>query len=312
MSALAMGVLCVALALGALSYGLLASTVPRVPIARRTLGDRTETTMLGEVSEWLVKRADGMLRRRGWAPFHPEEIELAGLRMSASSLVVTIGLGTLAGAMVGSVVTGSILGGLFFAVLVPVGAKAFLSIRAGKRRQAFADQLDATLQMLASALRAGHSLPKAFDAAAKDSVPPMSEELGRIVNEHRLGRDLVQVMELTGERMANEEFVWVSQAVAIQRDTGGNLNEVLDQVGETIRERSVIKSQVRALSAEGRMSAYILMALPIVIGALFSVMNPSYMAPLVNQPIGLILLGACAVMLALGGLWLRKIADIKV
>jgi tight adherence protein B len=312
MSTLVMGVLCVGLALGVLSYGLLASTVPRVPVARRSLGPTAEVSMFQSASDWLVKAADGVLRRRGWAPFHPEEIELAGLRMSSSSLVVTIALGTLTGALVGTVVTGSILGGLFFAVLVPVGGKAYLGIRAGKRRQAFADQLDATLQMLASALRAGHSLPKAFDAAAKDSVPPMSEELGRVVNEHRLGRDLVQVMELTGERMASEEFVWVSQAVAIQRDTGGNLNEVLDQVGETIRERSVIKKQVHALAAEGRMSAYILMALPLVVGALFSVMNPSYMAPLVQTPIGLFLLGACAVMLTLGGLWLRKIADIKV
>jgi tight adherence protein B len=311
MSALLMGVLCVALALATLSYGLLASMVPRVPAARRTLGQTDDTSMLQAASDWLAETADGVLRKQGWVLFSPEELELAGLGMSSGSLVVVIAVAALVVAVVGTFVA-SVLVGLVLAVLVPAAVKAWLGMRAGKRRQAFAGQLDATLQMLASALRAGHSLPKAIDSAAKDSVPPISEELGRVVNEHRLGRDLVQAMELTGERMASEEFIWVSQAVAIQRDTGGNLNEVLDQVGETIRERTVIKAQVRALSAEGRMSAYILMALPIVVGGLFTVMNPAYMAPLVKEPLGLVLLGASVVMLALGGLWLRKIADIKV
>jgi tight adherence protein B len=312
MSPLVLGVLCVALAVGAMSYGLLASPVPRVPVERRSIGRVTEPTLLQAVSDRLVATADVVLKKRGWVPFGPDELELAGLRMSSASLVVTIALVGVSGVLVGAVLTGSILVGLLIGALVPVGAKVHLSRRAAKRRALFADQLDATLQMLASALRAGHSLPKAFDATAKDSAPPMSEELSRVVNEHRLGRDLVQAMEHTGERMDSEEFVWVSQAVAIQRDTGGNLNEVLDQVGATIRERNVIQSQVHALSAEGRMSAYILIALPLVVGGLFGVMNPAYMAPLVTTPIGWILLAGCAVMLSLGGIWLRKIADIKV
>jgi tight adherence protein B len=312
MSPLVLGVLCVALALAAMSYGLLASPVPRVPVERRSIGRTTEPTLLQTVSDWLVATADAVLRKRGWVPFRPDELELAGLRMSSGSLVVTICLVSLSGVMVGAVLSGSVIVGLLIGTLVPVGAKAYLSMRAGRRRKAFADQLDGTLQMLASALRAGHSLPKAFDTTAKDSSAPMSEELARVVNEHRLGRDLVQAMELTGERMQSQEFVWVSQAVAIQRDTGGNLNEVLDQVGATIRERSVIQSQVRALSAEGRMSAYILMALPLAVGGLFAVVNPAYMSPLVSTPVGWILLFASAVMLTIGGLWLRKIADIKV
>lgn len=312
MSPLMMGVLCVGLAVAALAYGLLASPVPRVPVGRRTTGQATETSVLNAASDWLVETADGVLRRRGWVPFRPEEIELAGLRVSSSSLVVTIGLVSMAAGLFGAVLSGSVLIGLLVAVVVPVGAKAYLGLRAGKRRKAFGEQLDATLQMLASALRAGHSLPKAVDAAAKDAISPMSEELSRIVNEHRLGRDLVQAMEMTGRRMDNQEFIWVSQAVAIQRDTGGNLNEVLDQVGATIRERTMILAQVHALSAEGRMSAYVLMGLPFVVAGLFSVMNPSYMAPFVTTTIGWLLLGTSAVMLTLGGLWMRKIADIKV
>ena len=126
---------------------------------------------------------------------------------------------------------------------------------------------------------------------------PTSEEFARIVNENRIGRDLVEAMNTTADRMASQDFRWVAEAVAVQRDTGGNLNEVLDNVGATIRERNHILREVQTLSAEGRMSAVILMVLPIFVGLGMTVTNPGYMAPLFEGMTGYIVLGVRGVPL---------------
>ena len=132
-----------------------------------------------------------------------------------------------------------------------------------------------------------------------------------MVNQTRLGRDLNSALDETAERMGNEDFSWVSQAIGIHREVGGDLAEVLDQVGHTIRERNQIRRQVKALSAEGKMSAYILMALPILVPGAMGIMNPSFFTAMFQNPIGWGLLMLTAIMLVLGGLWMRKIVSFK-
>jgi len=117
---------------------------------------------------------------------------------------------------------------------------------------------------------------------------------------------------MTAERMENEDFGWITDAVAIQRDTGGNLNEVLERIAGTIRERNQIKREVHTLSAEGRMSAVILMALPIVTAVGMSVVNPGYMSPLFDGMTGVIVLCVAAVMFAVGAVWMRAVVNVKV
>ena len=117
--------------------------------------------------------------------------------------------------------------------------------------------------MLIGGLRVGHSVMRSIEAASQEADAPTSEELARIVNETRIGKDARVAIEDAADRMDSEDFRWIAQAVQINREVGGDLAEVLEQVAGTIRERSDIKGQIRSLSAEGKMSAYILMALPL-------------------------------------------------
>ena len=114
--------------------------------------------------------------------------------------------------------------------MVPLAARIIVGVRAGRRKAAFADQLDGSLQLMASSLRAGHSLLRAMDSVAQDAPPPTSEEFARIVNETRVGRDLGEALDEVAARMGSDDFRWVAQAIAIHREVGGNLAEVLDVV----------------------------------------------------------------------------------
>jgi tight adherence protein B len=212
-------------------------------------------------------------------------------------------------------VLGFVLGGFFLAVLllaaVPFGAKLFLGFRASRRQAAFADQLDDSLQLMAGSLRAGHSLLRAVDSVSQEADAPTSEEFSRIVNETRVGRDLNDALDEVAERMGSDDFTWVAQAIAIHREVGGNLAEVLDAVGQTIRERNAIRRQVKALSAEGKLSALVLGGLPFAIIAFLSLTNPAYVAKFTQSIIGYGMIAAAVVLMLMGGFWLKKTVAIK-
>jgi tight adherence protein B len=159
---------------------------------------------------------------------------------------------------------------------------------------------------MASSLRAGHSLLRAVDSVSQEADAPTSEEFARIVNETRVGRDLGDALDEVAERMGSDDFTWVAQAIAIHREVGGNLAEVLDVVGHTIRERNAIRRQVKALSAEGKLSALVLMALPFGIIGFISMTNPGYLAKFTESAMGYGMLGVAAIMMIFGGLWLKK------
>jgi tight adherence protein B len=136
-------------------------------------------------------------------------------------------------------------------------------------------------------------------------------EFTRVINEHRIGRDLIAALTHTAERMKSEDFRWVAEAVAVHRETGGNLNEIIDRVGGTMRERRQVREQVYALSAEGRLSAVILMLLPpIGIGA-FALVNPGYMDPLFTTTTGKIVIACSLVLYVIGGFWIKKLTDLE-
>ncbi|WP_240793117.1 type II secretion system F family protein [Arthrobacter crystallopoietes] len=218
--------------------------------------------------------------------------------------------GAATGGAFGVLLAGPILA-LLVVLLAPFVAKLVLGMLASRRRGAFAEQLDDSLQLLASGLRAGHSLLRAIDAVSADSPAPTSEEFTRVINETRLGRDVGESLDDTAQRMDSDDFRWVAQAIAIHREVGGNLAEVLDQVGHTIRERSQIRGQVKALSAEGRISALVLMVLPFGLGGFLLVASPGYMDKFTQSPLGFMLMGVAALLLITGGLWLRKVVSFK-
>lgn len=309
---LLLGIVLIVGSLGVLFYLLFAPPVAKVPLDRRRPEGTAQTSPLTALTQALVDLVDRRLRSRGWVPFTAKELELAAVSMTPGYLVVLVAVLSLISLMLVTGLTQNVLIGLLVAVLVPFGAKAVLRHMAGKRRAAFAAQLDETLQLLAAALRAGHGLTRAFDTVSKECEPPMSAELARIVNENRIGRDLVDAVSQTADRMQNSDFQWVAEAVGIQRETGGNLNEVLDRVGDTIRERAELQREVRTLSAEGRMSAMVLAALPFLTVGLLSVVNPAFMHPLYTTHAGMVAFGVSAVLFTTGLLWMKTVVNVKV
>lgn len=237
-------------------------------------------------------------------------LDAAGLSMRAGELIALVAAVSLALGMFGFLAFGTI--GLVAGVILP-GAltPSVLSALRNRRRAQFSDQLGDTLVLLASSLRAGYGLLQAIDAVAREADPPMSSEFGRVVTETRLGRDLNDALNGVAERVGSDDFEWVVEAMEIHREVGGDLTEVLDHVGETIRSRIRITRQVRALSAEGKISAIVLGALPFVLLVMVSISSPDYITPLFDTTAGNIMLAAAVGLLVAGGLWLRKIVRVE-
>lgn len=306
------GTLLVVAALGLFAQAVFADPVARVS-KRRRLGTEVVSEPLWRVSyRSFVGGVDKVLKSRGWVPFRASELEMADIHKPLGVIVTWVAGGAGAAFLIGILIGHSVLTGLVFALLVPVCTKLWLKMRSGKRRKLFAKQLDNTLRIISSALRAGQSLQIALHSVAADAAAPMSEEITRIINESRLGRDMVAAMLDTAERMQSEDFRWFAEAVDVQRDSGGNLNDIIDTVAETIRGRAEIREKVRAYSSEGKASCYVLMALPVALAGVYSVMNPGYLSPLFHTPVGLMLSALSAVLYTISWFWMRAIIDIKV
>ncbi|WP_264668615.1 type II secretion system F family protein [Arthrobacter sp. VKM Ac-2550] len=281
-----------------------------IPRDRRRPFEEESTSQLSRFAGSAVRFIELQLARRPTRLYRRELLELAGLRLSQADYIILVISGSVVAGLVGLLLGGIGLG-LLIALLAPFAGHFVLVMLINQRRTKFDAQLGDTLQLLTGGLRAGHSILRAIDAAATEADSPTSEEMRRIVTETSLGKDLLQSLSDTSTRMTSEDFMWISQAIQINREVGGDLAEVLDQVSETIRERSEIKGQIKALAAEGKFSAYILMALPIGIVVMLSVVNPGYIGVLYTEPLGWVMIGVSIVLMVIGGLWLRKIIDLK-
>jgi tight adherence protein B len=282
----------------------------RVPLARLDPSLAPPSSALAGAGAAAGAAVEKVLARRGRLAAGEAALERAGVSMGLPDVVLVTGLVAMGAGVLGALLGGPVLAVLAIAV-VPLGARLWLSLRTARRRAAFADQLEDSLQLMASSLRAGHSVLRAVDAVAQEAAAPTSEEFARIVVETRVGRDLTAALDETAERMGSDDFSWVAQAIAIQREVGGNLAEVLDAVSGTIRERNAIRRQVKALAAEGKLSAIVLMALPFGVSLFISVTNPAYLSMFTSTPIGWLLLVVCCGLLVGGGLWLKKMVSIR-
>lgn len=283
---------------------------PQVPLDRRRPYESDPPSQLTRITVSTVRLFDRALANGGLRLFSRDALENAGVRMTQAEFLVLVAAGAVVGALAGLIVLGPPLAIVLFLVAPFIG-HLVLNFLAGKRRNNFDHQLGDTLQLLAGGLRAGHSILRAVDAAAAESQSPTSEEMRRVITETSLGRDLLASLTDTAERMRSEDFVWVAQAIQINREVGGNLAEVLDQVNETIRERSEIKGHIKGLAAEGKFSAYILIAMPIGIVMMLMTVNPGYMDAMFTHPLGWAMIGLSVVLMTIGSLWMRKIINLK-
>jgi tight adherence protein B len=195
-----------------------------------------------------------------------------------------------------------------FVALPPLALKFMVK----RRRKKFVTQLPDTLTTLAGSLRAGRSLGQALEALAREMPAPMGRELRKIVAEVRLGRPLNDALDDAVERLGSPDFRWAVLAIQIQAEVGGNLAELLNRVAETMRSRSRLRGEVKALTAEGRASAGMLVVMPPALGMVMYGVNPDYMRPMFTETAGHIMLGISLLMIVAGFFWMKKVVTIDV
>lgn len=183
--------------------------------------------------------------------------------------------------------------------------------KAKRRMTAFEDQLPDLLVTLAASLKAGHSFKQGIQTIVDEGQEPASKELSRVITDTRLGRPMDEALAETAERIGSKNFSFVITAVTIQRQIGGSLAGLFDMVADTVRQRQQFARKIRGLTAMGRASAYVLIALPFFIAFAITLLNPTYMAPLYDTSTGHMLIIVGLVMMAFGSLLLRKIVSFR-
>lgn len=251
--------------------------------------------------------------REGLVTALEKKLEAAGLSLKpAEWLLAHMAIAFLSGVLGLLLSSGSIVWtvvALFLGGLVPW---IYLSFKRTRRVKAFKYSLADTLQLMSGSLSAGLSLAQSVDTVVREGQDPISGEFRRAIVEARLGVDIEDALEGVADRMQSVDFHWVVMAIRIQREVGGNLSELLNNVAATIREREYLERQVLALSAEGRLSVWILGGLPPGFVLYLMVANPTYLKPLISTMIGYIMLGTMAVLLTVGIFWMKKLVKVDV
>jgi tight adherence protein B len=188
----------------------------------------------------------------------------------------------------------------------------YLGFRRSRRRKAFNQGLPDTLQLMSGSLAAGLSLAQSVDTIVREGSEPIAGEFRRVLVETRLGVSLEDALEGIGERFESKDFEWVVMAIKIQRQVGGNLAELLDNVAATMREREYVRRQVAALAAEGKLSAWVLGGLPPLFMLYLFFTNRDYVIVMFQEPLGWAMLAAAGTILAIGVFWMSRLVKVEV
>ncbi|ABS28143.1 type II secretion system F family protein [Anaeromyxobacter sp. Fw109-5] len=259
--------------------------------------------------EW----AQGLVAPLPWAKSLEQLLEQADSRWTVAQLFAfssaAAGSGLLLGLVLRLGLPITILLGLM------VGAAPFLSVLSARSRrsQKISEQLPEALEMMARSLRAGHALTSAFQVVAGEMPEPVCVEFARSYDEQRLGLSLEQAVLHMAERCpGNSDVKIFAVSAVIQRETGGNLAEILEKISDTIRQRYRFYGKLRALTGEGRASAWVLGLLPFIVALAVSVMNPGYLRTLAENPSGHWIVGYAIVSWAVGIVWLRRLTQLEI
>ncbi len=260
----------------------------------------------------LVSQAEEVVEKQGMLRPIANLLEQANILWRPGE-VVAGALGLAAVASFGAALFyGSLVAGVVAFLALVLGIAGLLRFIAARERNRFVNQMPDTLGLIATSLRSGQSFLQALEAVASEASEPTAREYQRAVGEVRLGRPIGAAIRAIADRMDSEDFGWVVMATDIQREVGGNLAEVLDIVSETMMHRNRLRREVRALSAEGRMSAIILGGLPVFMFLFLFTSNRDYLAPLVERKAGWIMIGVAVSCMLAAFAWLRKIVNIEI
>ncbi len=255
--------------------------------------------------------AEEEVKRRGLLSGMNSALEQANVPMTPGEAVLAmLGIAAVGGIFFG-IFNGPLFGLISFVVFIFLFI-AVINFTGNREKKKFENQLPDTLTLLSTSLRAGYSLLQAVEAVAGEAPNPTSREFGRAIAEARLGRTVGDALRGISDRTQSKDFEWAVMAIEIQREVGGNLAEVLQTVGDTMRARNRLRGEIKALTAEGRISAIVLGSLPFAMGLFLWTSNPEYLAPLFQETFGRIAVGMGALLMAGGIFWLKKIVDIEV
>jgi tight adherence protein B len=241
------------------------------------------------------------------------KLDAAGIPLTAPEWVLLH-----LGISLGAAFVGIAMGGgapLLVVLFLLLGAAlpwGYVVFKRSRRLKQFQAQLAPTLQVMSGSLSAGLSLAQSVETVVREGAEPIAGEFRRALIEQRLGVEIENALEGVAERMDSKDFAWMVMAVRIQRDVGGNLAELLDTVAGTLRERQYLRRQVTTLSAEGRLSAWIIGGLPPLFVAYLALVQPDYLSPMLHSPLGWALLGTAALMMTIGAVWLKHVVKIEV
>jgi tight adherence protein B len=283
----------------------------------RRAAESVRTTNVSGIADRLIQLGDRVVEGRESTPRTVQLLQRADLPWRAGEWavlrVISVVVGLLLGILLihGSgllVLLGALLGIVVGIIVPPV----VLRLLAGRRARKFERQLPDVLTLVASSLSTGFSLPQALDAVAHDVAQPAAKEFSRAMAETRIGSDIEDALERMADRMDSKNMGWAAMAIQIQRKVGGNLGETLRTTATTLREREALFRHVRALSAEGRLSAVILIALPIVIFLWMLYVNYEYVSMLWQSLIGLAMVVIALILMVIGVIWMRKVVEVEV
>src|SRR6267142_6731530 len=239
------------------------------------------------------------------------DLARANLKLRVSEYyAIRIGLAVGLGLVLG--VLRDPLSGVVGAILGYFVPRFWVGRRIGGRLSAFNKQLADTITLLSNSLRAGSSFLQSIELVSRETPDPMGEEMGRVVREVNLGLGMEEALSNLVRRIKSDDLDLMVTAIGVQQQVGGNLAEILDTIAFTIRERVRIKGDINTLTAQGRMSGYLVSFLPIGIAVVLNMINPDFMRPLFTQLLGQILLGVGGVMMIIGFFAVQKIVSIKV
>jgi tight adherence protein B len=239
-------------------------------------------------------------------------LQQAGISWTLQTLLV-LSLGTaLALGSMTLIATRSLPVGIGATVLGAMLPNSYVRRRRTKRFNAFEEMLPESIDLVGRALRAGHPLTAGFKMAADDGAEPVAGEFRRVFEEQRFGLPLQESLLGMADRVNLVDVRILVTAILIQREVGGNLAEILDNLAAVVRARFTIRRQLRVYTAQGRMTGYLLAALPLILFSILYTLNPSYMSILFTDPIGKLLIVVAVSMQLVGFLWIRKIIKIEI
>jgi tight adherence protein B len=272
-----------------------------------TAGDGAETAVVQQAMAMTSRWAD----RAGLLTRVENMLERADLPVRASELLFYVPAFAVVAFLLFAVVVGP-LAGVIAAGIVALGPFGYVGYRERQRLLAFEHQLPDTLTLLASSLRAGFSLMQGLEAVAQETAEPMRKELQRVFTEVRLGRPIEEALGDAADRMDSNDLRWTVMAIRIQREVGGNLAVLLDTVADTMVKRERVRRELRALTAEGRLSAVVLILTTPVLALAIYLIQPDYLKPLTHDFLGIVGLVFAGILTVVGWFWLRRIVDIEV